>query len=316
MEQIELRGTIVPLVTPFNDDESVNLPALEQLIDYILYQGADGLISTALTGEGPQLKDDEITDVWDVVFQKAKHKLPVIPAVISHTTARAVHLVSIAEEKGAAAVMVAPILNEIYVERSHRDIIGFYKDIAGSTSLPIILFNYPSLTSVDIVPSLATRLVEIENIRYIKESIGDVRRVHEIERLTGKSLSVICGAPNTALECFALGCRTWITGILNNVPRSARQLMQAVHDLGDLGLARRIYYNQILPVVDVLQDNNNSLGTIKTGVSIRGVDVGPPRRPGRPIEEKDRMRLEQLFKNIDENEVQIAKEIAKKGFDI
>jgi 4-hydroxy-tetrahydrodipicolinate synthase len=312
MEQIELKGTIVPIVTPFYDDESLNLPALEQLIDYILCQGADGLIPTALTGEGPQLKDDEITAVWDVVFQKAKQKLSVVPAVFSHTTARAVHLVSIAEEKGADAVMVAPILNEIYVERSQSDIIGFYKDIAGSTSLPIILFNYPSLTLVDIIPSLAMRLVEIENIRYIKESTGDVRRVHEIQRLTGKSLSVICGSPNTALECFALGCRTWITGILNNVPRSARQLMQAVHDLGDLGLARRIYYNQILPMVDVLQGNNNSLGTIKAGVSIRGIDAGPPRRPGRPIGEKDHERLKQLFKNFDENEAQIAEEIARK----
>jgi 4-hydroxy-tetrahydrodipicolinate synthase len=135
MEQIELKGTIVPIVTPFNDDESLNLPALEQLINYILCQGADGLIPTALTGEGPQLKDDEISAVWDVVFQKAKQKVSVVPAVISHTTARAVHLLSIAEEKGAAAVMVAPILNEFYVERSQSDIIGFYKDIAGSTSL-------------------------------------------------------------------------------------------------------------------------------------------------------------------------------------
>jgi 4-hydroxy-tetrahydrodipicolinate synthase len=88
--------------------------------------------------------------------------------------------------------------------------------------------------------------------------------------------------------------------------------MQAVHDLGDLGLARRIYYNQILPLVDVLQGNNNSLGTIKAGVSIRGIDVGPPRRPGRLIGKKDHERLKQLFKNFDENEAQIAEEIARK----
>jgi len=312
MDKKELKGTIVPLVTPFHPDESLNIRAMEQLIDFVMDQGADGLMPTALTGEGPQLTRDEKIAVWDVVFQKTGNKLPVIPAIVSTTTSDAIHLVNKAEEKKANAVMVAPILTEIYVGPTHDDIICFYEDIANSTSLPIILFNYPSLTGVDFVPALVARLAEIENVKYIKESTGDIKRVHGIERLVGKRLSVISGCPNVALESFALGVKAWITGIMNNVPRSAQQLMQSVHELGDLNLARRIYYEQILPLVDVIINNNNSIGTIKAGVCIRGVNVGTPRCPGRPVKEDDYKRLEKLFADIERAETQTAVEIEKR----
>lgn len=310
MKPVELTGTIVPLVTPFAADESFDAQAMRRLIDYVLGQGADALMPTALTGEGPLLDADETVAVWDTVFEKAGDQLPIVPAVISTTTRKAIKLTRVAEERGAAAVMVAPILPELYAGRSHDDVYAFYADVAAVTSLPIILFNYPSLTGVDFVPPLVARLVEIANVRYIKESTGDVRRVHAIQRLVGERLSVICGAPNVALESLALGCQAWITGIMNDVPRSAQQLMRAVGELSDLRLARRIYYTQILPVVDVLACNYNPTGTIKAGVCARGVDVGVPRRPGRGVSPADREHLERLIAAIARAEAETAAELA------
>jgi 4-hydroxy-tetrahydrodipicolinate synthase len=309
MEPVDLTGTIVPLVTPFTADESFDAPAMGRLIDYVLEQGTDALMPTALTGEGPLLDGDETVAIWDAVFEKTDGRLPIIPAVISTTTRKAIRLTRTAEERGAVAVMVAPILPELYAGRSHDDVYAFYADVAAATSLPIILFNYPSLTGVDFVPPLVARLVEIDNVRYIKESTGDVRRVHGIQRLVGDRLSVICGAPNVALESLALGCRVWITGIMNVVPRSAQQLMRAVGELGDLRLARRIYYKQILPVVDVLARNYNPTGTIKAGVCARGVDVGAPRRPGRSVGPSDREHLEGLIAEIARAEIETAAEL-------
>jgi len=310
MRPVELTGTIVPLVTPFADDESFDVQAMGQLIDYVLDQGADALMPTALTGEGPLLTPDETVAVWDTVFEKVGRRRPIIPAVISTTTRKAISLVRAAEERGAEAVMVAPILPELYAGRSHDDVYAFYADVAVATSLPIILFNYPSLTSVDFVPSLVVRLAEIENVQYIKESTGDIRRVHGIQRLVGERLSVICGAPNVALASLALGCRAWITGVMNVVPRSAQQLMHAVGELSDLRLARRIYYAQILPLVDLLARNYNPTGTIKAGVCARGVDVGRPRRPGRSVGPADRELLERLTADIARAEAEIAAELA------
>ena len=313
MAELDLAGTIVPLVTPFGLDEEFDPQGMARLIGYVLAQGADALMPTALTGEGPLLDLAETTQVWDTVFEVIAGAAPVIPAVISTTTRRAVLLVRAAEERGAQAVMVAPILPELYAGRSHDDVYAFYADVAGASSLPIILFNYPSLTGVDFVPTLVERLLEIDSVRYIKESTGDVRRVHDLQRRVGDRLVVICGAPNVALESLALGCRAWITGIMNAVPRSAQQLMRAVIELGDLALARQIYYEQVLPVVDVLRRNNNPTGTIKAAVCARGVEVGVPRRPGSPVGPADRAYLDELMADIIRAEAGVAEELRRAG---
>jgi 4-hydroxy-tetrahydrodipicolinate synthase len=309
----ELTGTIVPLVTPFAADGSFAAAAMAHLIAFVLKQGADALMPTALTGEGLLLDLDETLAVWDVVLDGAAGRVPVVPAVIATTTRRAVRLARAAEERGAAALMVAPVLPELYAGRSHGDVVAFYADVAAAASLPLILFNYPSLTGVDLVPELVARLAEIGAVRYIKESTGDVRRVHALQRQVGDTLSVICGAPNTALESLALGCRAWITGIMNAVPRSAQQLVHAVCDQGDLALARRIYFGQILPLVDVMARNNNPTGTIKAAVCARGVDVGVPRRPGSDVSPADQKALGWLMAGIERTEAKVAQALETPG---
>ena len=310
MSRETLTGTIVPLVTPFADDETFDPSRMKRLVDHILDQGADGVMMTALTGEGPLLTEQEILTIWDTVSEAVEGRVPLAPAIISTTTQQACRLVRRAEAIGAAAVMAAPVLPELYAGRSHDDVYAFYADIAGETSLPVILFNYPSLTGVDFVPHLVERLAGIDSVRYIKESTGDSKRVHGIQRLVGDRLSVICGAPNVALESLALGCRTWITGTMNVVPKSAQQLIRAVQ-CGDLALARRVYYRQILPIVDVMARNNNPTGTIKAGVRARGVDVGVPRRPGSDIDEADRRCLAALALEISEAETATDEELAE-----
>ena len=167
-----------------------------------------------------------------------------------------------------------------------------------------ILFNYPSLTGIDFVPALVQRLVKIPTVRYIKERTGDTRRVHALQRAFGERLFVICGAPNVALESLALGCRAWITGTMNIVPKSARQLFRTM-GLNDLPLVRRIYYRQILPFVEVMARNFNPTGTIKAGVSARGVDVGLPRKPGSGVSEADQAHLDRLAAEVKKAEDEI-----------
>ena len=298
MSTTEVTGTIVPLVTPFHADESIDTSGVARLIDYVLQEGADALMPTALTGEGLLLTADETILVWDAVFERAGGLLPIIPAVISTTTRAVIHLVKEAERRGSAAIMVAPVLPELYAGRAEDEVCAFYSEVAATTQLPLILFNHPPLTGVDLVPLLVMRLAEIENVRYIKESTGDSRRVHAISRLVGERVRVICGAPNVAMESLALGCTAWITGIMNVVPRSARQLMRAVHDEHDFALARCIYFDQILPTVDLLSRNCNPTGTIKAGVCARGAAVGVPRRPGRGINASDQGVLEDIIERI------------------
>lgn len=293
-----LEGAIVPLVTPFENGTDLDLKPLGSLVDFVTREGADALMPTALSGEGPLLDEDETVAVWEEVFTLAAHRLPVIPAIVSFTTRRAVALARRAERLGARAIMVAPLVPELYAGRSERDVIGFYSDVAGATSLPIILFNYPSLTGVDLVPSLVARLAAIDSIRAIKDSTADSRRVHAIRRLLGDGFQVVCGSPNAALESLALGCRAWITGLMNVVPRSARQLLRAVHVARDLELARRVYFEQILPLVDVMAATQNPTGTLKAGLLARGVKVGAPRRPGQPVDPSEQQHIGQIVAKI------------------
>ena len=130
----DLVGTIVPLVTPFTPDESFDKAGMDRLVDYVLREGADGVIPTALTGEGPLLTPDETVEVWDAVFERIAGRLPVIATVVTSTTRVAVQLVRAAEARGAAAVMVTPVLPELYAGRSHDDVYRFYQEVAGETS--------------------------------------------------------------------------------------------------------------------------------------------------------------------------------------
>jgi 4-hydroxy-tetrahydrodipicolinate synthase len=294
-----LVGTLVPLVTPFHPDESLDLDALGRLVEHALASGASGLVPTALSGEGLLLDEPETLAVWDTVFARAAGRVPVVPAVITTTTRQACRLARAAAERRAAAILAAPVLPELYSGRSPEDAYSFYADVAAATALPIVLFNYPSLTGVDLVASIVERLAGIERVRYIKESTGDASRVHDIQRRLGDRVEVVCGAPQTALESFALGCRAWITGLLNVVPRSGRQLMTAVHDRRDLALARRIYSRQVLPVFDVLRRSANPTGTLKAGLRLQGFDVGAPRRPGRGLDQESLAALEKHVRALD-----------------
>jgi 4-hydroxy-tetrahydrodipicolinate synthase len=288
---------IVPLVTPFASDDSVDVRQIARVVEYVAGEGADGLMPTALTGEGLLLSDTETLAVWDAVFAAA-NSLPVAPAVIRTTTRSAVDLVRQAERRGAAAAMVAPLVPELYAGRALDDVYDFYAEVAAATALPLILFNYPSLTGVDLAPSFVARLAGIPNVQYIKESTGDSKRLHSIQRLVGSRIEVICGSPAVALESLALGCRAWITGIMNAAPRSASQLLRSVRDGTDLAMARDIYYRQLLPWHDLMHRNSNPTGTIKAGLRARGLDAGAPRRPGREVSASDQAELRELVAAI------------------
>jgi 4-hydroxy-tetrahydrodipicolinate synthase len=293
-----LKGVIIPLVTPFDRDERIDKTRLRELVDFMITQGPDYLMATALTGEGPLLDVEETLLVWEEVFAAAGRRIGVIPAILSTRTRTAVHLAKAAYNMGAPAVMVAPIVPELYAGRSESDVFQFYADVAATTPLPLILFNYPSLTGVDLTPSFVARLATIETVSYIKESTGDSRRVHAIHRLCDPAFGVICGNPNAAFESLALGCDTWITGIMNVAPKSAKEMMGAIVSRGDLAAARSIYYNLLLPIVDAIATSNNPTGTIKAGLRARGVNVGIPRRPGTDIAAADMNKIRDLVERI------------------
>lgn len=306
MDTEELKGLIVPLVTPFDRDEQVDRTRLSELVDFVIAEGPDYLMVTALTGEGPLLNIEETLLIWDDVLAAAAGRVGVIPTIITTRTKTAIQLARAAHAMGAPALMIAPIVPELYAGRSESDVFQFHADVAAATPLPLILFNYPSLTGIDLTPSFVAKLATINHIAYIKESTGDTRRVHAIRRLCDPEFKVICGNPDAALESLALGCDTWITGIMNVAPRSAKEMMNAMLLHGDYARARSIYFDQLLPIVDIIAASRNPMGTIKAGLRARGLDMGLPRKPGTDLAVEHQSSLKKLLEHIKAVELQYA----------
>ncbi len=293
-----LTGCIAPLVTPFDGEERIDTAVFEPLVQFLIDGGVSALMPTALTGEGPLLDPEETFTVWQATFSAARGRVPIVPAIIATRTAQAVRLARQAYDLGAAALMVAPVVPELYAGRSRADVTGFYREVAEATPLPIVLFNYPSLTGVDLTPDFIADLAGIDRVRYVKESTADSRRVHAIKRRCGDRIEVICGNPNAALESLALG--------LPHLDHRCDERRAAVRGAidggrgvdGDLARARRIYYDAVLPLVDLMFQNSNPTGTIKAGLRARGVRVGVPRRPGSDVSAADASALAALAARV------------------
>jgi dihydrodipicolinate synthase/N-acetylneuraminate lyase len=238
---------------------------------------------TALTGEGNLLSSEETEAVWKSVLQRYKGRVPIVPAIFPATTAAAIRWGKLAVDLGASAVMVAAIMPELYGRRAEKHVRRFFEDFCSAVSIPVVLFNYPTVAGYDLTPAMVEELTAIPNVRYVKESTSDSRRVSEIMSRTKGRMTVICGSPDIALESLALGCTTWITAIMNVIPAACHRLMDAVEG-GDLRRARELNFRVIRPMFDLLQKSSNTIGTIKAGLALRGIAVGSPRAPGLPLE--------------------------------
>jgi 4-hydroxy-tetrahydrodipicolinate synthase len=137
---------------------------------------------------------------------------------------------------------------------------------------------------VDMTPDVVERLAEIPNVRYIKESTGDITRVSAIVRRCGGRMAVFCGCDTEALESFVLGATGWVTGVANVAPGPALELFRLAVDRGDFRTAREAYY-RLLPLLAHLESCGRYTQAVKAGCAIAGHPVGPPRRPLRPLDE-------------------------------
>jgi 4-hydroxy-tetrahydrodipicolinate synthase len=277
-----LSGMLVPLVTPFDGHDEINLQALDETAAFAFSRGASGLVLTALTGEGNLLSAGEIETVWRRLIPRYSHRGDVVVTITSNTTREAIRLGRLAVDTGASIAMVAAIMPELYGKRAEKHVLCFFEDFCTAVNLPVMLFNYPALAGYDLTPELVEKLSAIENIRFIKESTGDIRRTTDITERTNGQIQVVCGSPAVGIESLMAGCKAWITGIMNIVPSAIHAVIMNVENNPDT--ADKFNRQVVLPACGLIQKWNNTIGTIKAGLSLRGIDAGIPRRPGLALE--------------------------------
>ncbi|AZD00598.1 dihydrodipicolinate synthase family protein [Pseudomonas chlororaphis] len=294
MSNANIHGIIGYTITPFTaNGEQLDLDTLGRSIDRLIDSGVQAIAPLGSTGEGAYLSDAEWDQVAEFSIRHIARRVPTIVSVSDLTTAKAVRRARFAEAKGADAVMVLPTS---YWKLSEAEILAHYQAIGDSVGVPIMLYNNPATSGTDMSVELILRIFHaVENVTMVKESTGDIQRMHKLQLLGEGQVPFYNGCNPLALEAFAAGAKGWCTAAANLIPQLNLDLYQAVLD-NDLERARELFYRQ-LPVLDFILKGGLPT-TIKAGLNMTGLQVGDPRLPVFPLNEAGRNQLQAMLNAV------------------
>ncbi|WP_433884496.1 dihydrodipicolinate synthase family protein [Pseudomonas vranovensis] len=287
-------GIIGYTITPFSaDGQQLDLEALGRSIERLIEGGVHAIAPLGSTGEGAYLSDLEWQQVAAFSLRQIAGRVPTIVSVSDLTTAGAIRRARFAQEHGADAVMVLPAA---YWKLTEEEILEHYRAIGASIELPIMLYNNPATSGTDMSVELILRIVrEVENVTMVKESTGDIQRMHKLQLLGEGKVPFYNGCNPLALEAFVAGASGWCTAAANLIPALNQQLYQAVQT-NDLGTAKAVFYRQ-LPLLEFILKGGLP-ATIKAGLGMTGLPVGEPRRPVFALDNAGQAHLQQLLKQM------------------
>ena len=240
------RGAIVAIVTPFKNGK-VDEAALRKLVEFQIKNGTDGIVPCGTTGESSTLSHEEHDRVIEVVIDAAKKRVPVIAGTGSNSTAEAIRLTRHASKAGAdGALMVCPYYNRPTQEGLYQH----YKAVAEAVPIPIIVYNIPGRTGVNMNPDTLARLAKIKNIVGVKEASGSIKQISDVINLCGPKFDVLSGDDLFTLPLMALGGHGVISVISNVAPADMAAMVDAFV-AGDLKKARTLHYKMV-PLIDIL----------------------------------------------------------------
>ncbi|CEK30734.1 dihydrodipicolinate synthase 2 [[Clostridium] sordellii] len=274
------KGSGVALVTPFNED-GVDFEKLGELIEYHIENNTDALIVCGTTGESTTMSDEEQFAVIDFTVKKVNKRIPVIAGTGSNDTMHSVYLCQEAEKLGADGLLV---ITPYYNKTNQRGLKLHFETIAASTELPIILYNVPGRTGVNIKPSVIAELAKIENIVAVKEASGDIAQVAEIARLVPEGFAIYSGNDDSILPLLSLGGVGVISVVANICPKETHDLVEKFLN-GDIKGSRELQLG-MKALIDKLFIEVNPI-PVKTAMNILGFEVGDLRLPLAPMEENN-----------------------------
>ena len=242
------KGTGTALITPFKQDQSVDLDSLKKIVQHQLNGNIDALVVLGTTGESPVIDYDERRKIISVVVEEATGKVPVIVGTGSNNTKKVVEQNNQAEDLKADGLL---IVNPYYNKGTQESLVEHYKFISSKTHLPIILYNVPSRTGMNVLPETVIRIhKECKNVIAIKEASGDISQIARLFSLKPNSLSVLSGNDDQTLAIMALGGDGVISVFSNPYPSMMKKLTDAML-INDLSTAQKIN-NQYLSMMNAL----------------------------------------------------------------
>jgi len=290
---MQFEGIYTPIVTPYHDDFSLKEKALSEVVDLLIEAGVSGLIVAGTTGEYYAQSMEERIALMGHVQGLIAGRVPMIVGTGAMRTEDSIQYAQAARDAGADAILVA---TPPYAYPTDREIALHCLAIDRAANLPVMLYNYPGRMSVNMGEACLDRLGRSPNFCAIKESSGDPNRLHMLAR-EYPHIALSCGMDDQALEFFAWGARSWVCAGSNFAPEAHIALYRACALEGDFTKGRAIM-SAMMPLMRVLEQGGKFIQCIKYGLTMRGIDAGPPRKPLQPLNKDDKRELEDVIRTM------------------
>ena len=273
MKNTIFTGAGVAIVTPMNEDGSVNFDAYADLIDFQIENKTDAIITCGTTGESSTLSDEEHREVIKFAIEQTAGRVPVIAGTGSNDTKYAIELSQAAGEMGADGLL---LVTPYYNKTSQRGLVAHFGMIAESVKTPIILYSVQSRTGVNIAPETALELSRYDNIVAIKEASGNISQVAKIRALCGDNLDVYSGNDDQIVPLLSLGGKGVISVLSNVAPEVTHNICQLYFD-GKVAESAALQLEYLDLCNDLFIDVNPI--PVKEALNMMGMNAGPCRMP-------------------------------------
>jgi len=285
-------GAGVAIVTPFNDNGSVNYDALANMLDYQIENSTDAIIICGTTGEASTLTDEEQISVVKFTVDKVNGRIPVIAGAGSNDTAHGINLCKDCEAVGADGLL---IVTPYYNKTTQRGLIKYYTDMAGSVKIPVIMYSVAGRTGVNIAPETAAVLSEVDNIVAIKEASGNISQVAKIAALCSDKLDIYSGNDDMIVPLLSLGGKGVISVLSNVAPKYTHDMVRSFID-GETTKAARMQLDA-LELINALFCEVNPI-PVKAALNMMGMNAGGYRAPLIEPSEESCKKIENAMKNF------------------
>lgn len=277
------------MVTPFDNKGNIDFQKTSQLIEYLIENGSDSLVVAGTTGESPTLSTEEKVALFRHVVKTVNGRIPVIAGTGSNNTYASIELTKKAEASGVDAIMiVAPYYNK----PNQEGIFQHFKAIAESTTLPVMVYNIPGRSVINIHPETIIRLADISNIVAVKEASGDLDAMTHIIANTPDDFELYSGDDGITIPVLSIGGQGIISVASHIIGNEMQEMIQAFLNGSNKEAAK--LHQQLLPIMKGLFTAPSPV-PVKTALQLKGLDVGSVRLPLVPLSESERMSLTELL---------------------
>ena len=268
------KGSLVAMITPFTESGEVDEQGIKELVEFHIKNGTNGIVPCGTTGESPTLSYDEHKRVVEITINAVAGRVPVIAGTGSNCTREVLDLTSHAQKAGADGAL---IITPYYNKPTQKGLYLHFKKIAEEIDIPIVIYNVPSRTGVNMLPETLAELAKLKNIVAVKEASGNLDQMTQIVELCGEKITLLSGDDKLLLPVLSIGGKGVISVVANIIPKEVAEMIKDYEE-GNYQKAKELFLSKIYPLSNAMFYETNPI-PVKTSARLMGLPSGELRLP-------------------------------------